>query len=543
VNPKSDEEVFCLGVRLAHSLDGGKTFSFIGGQVNHISGGIAQGLHLDQCELWIDPSNSNHLALGNDGGFYVSYDKGSSWTHYNNIPTGEFYDITIDKANYLIYGGTQDDATVYGPPKELNTKFPDPWKYLWIDPWDGGDGCVTQIDPNDPSIIYYSRQHGDALRLDKSKDVAVSIMPTLPKGSKDTLVFNYMTPYFLSMHSKNTLYHGGNYVLKSTNRGDTWNVISPNLSLSSDQQKNSFATGTIAESPLQKGLLYAGTDHGGFWVSQNDGKNWQEYSSGLANNYIRSIAPSQFKVSRVYLAMTGINYDDLHSYLYCSEDHGKSWRSISAGLPDEPVNVIKEDVSNENILYAGGLRGVYVSLDRGTSWSYLGTGMPATAISDLEIHTPTKDLIAATHGRGIYKINLKSIQQKLNKNLPEEKDHLFEIGKLMRPWFNSSGGEPDYRTVEKSSFTYWLSAAKKITLAILGPNNKEIWKTEMEETQGLHEFRWDPVIKRESSDYPYFIHYDQFIEAGTYTLRLSTDQGNQEQRFTVTNGISPYVEK
>jgi photosystem II stability/assembly factor-like uncharacterized protein len=541
VNPKNDEEVFCLGVRLAHSLDGGKTFSFIGGQVNHITPSLAQGLHLDQCELWINPTNPNHLALGNDGGFYVSYDKGLTWVHYNNIPTGEFYDITIDQSDYTIYGGTQDDASVFGPPKELNTRFPDLWKYVWIDPWDGGDGCVTQIDPDDKSIIYYSRQHGDAMRLDKSKDVAVSIMPSLPADMKDTLVFNYMTPYFLSAYDSKTLYHGGNFVMKSTDRGDTWKVISPNLSNSSFEEKKSFATGTIVESPIQKGLLYAGTDHGSFWVSKSDGLIWEEHSTGIANNYIRSISPSHHKVSRVYMAMTGINYDDLKGYLYASEDYGKTWKSIAAGLPDEPINVIKEDPSNEKILYAGTVRGVFVSIDQGKNWSYLGINMPATAVSDLEIHLASMDLVVGTHGRGIYKTSLLPIQKMVSENLPTDKNHLFEISQATRPWFNSSSGEPDYRTVEKAIFSFWLSQAKPVTLSILDQSDNEIWKTELSGTKGFNQYRWDMVVKRQTSDYPYFIHYDQFIKAGNYKVRIATSEGSIEMQFEVVNAISPYL--
>ena len=541
VNPINDEEVFCLGVRLAHSLDGGKTFSFIGGQVSRMTPSLAQGLHLDQCELWINPENPNHLALGNDGGFYVSYDKGLSWVHYNNIPTGEFYDITIDQSDYTIYGGTQDDATVYGPAKELNTKFPDPWKYVWIDPWDGGDGCVTQVDPEDKSIIYYSRQHGDAMRLDKSKDVAVSIMPTLPKEMKDTLVFNYMTPYFLSAYNSKTLYHGGNYVLKSTDQGDTWRVISPNLTNSSFEEKKSFATGTIVESPTEKGLIYAGTDHGAFWVSKNDGVIWEEHSTGIANNYIRSISPSNHKASRVYMAMTGINYDDLNKYVYASEDYGKSWKSIASGLPNEPINVIKEDPTNEKILYAGSMRGVYISIDRGNSWSYLGINMPATAVADLEIHLPTMELVVGTHGRGIYKTSLKPIQKMVSENLPTSKDYFFEINQVARPWFNSSSGEPDYRTVEKAIFSFWLSEPKPVTLSIFDKSNKEIWKTDVTGHQGFNQYRWDLVVKKQTSDYPYFIHYDKFIEAGTYTVKISSGDSHLEQPFEIVKGESPYI--
>lgn len=543
LNPQNDDEVYCLGVRLARSGDGGKTFSFIGGLVTRMTPSLAQGLHLDQCELWINPANPHHLALGNDGGFYVSYDQGLSWVHYNNIPTGEFYDLTIDQKNYLIYGGTQDDATVVGPAKEFNPRFPDPWKYVWIDPWDGGDGCVTQIDPDDPAIIYYSRQHGDAVRLDKSKDEAVSIMPKLPSSSKDTLVFNYMTPYFLSAYNSKTLYHGGNFVLKSTDRGNSWSVISPHLSRSAHPAKQSFATGAIVESPIIKGLLYAGTDHGACWVSKNDGLTWEEQSDGLANNYIRSIAPSRFQASRVYLAMTGINYDDLGSYLYVSEDYGKHWRNISAGLPAEPVNVIIEDPTQEDILYAGGVRGVYVSIDRGNRWFYLGSQLPSTSIADLEIHRASMDLIAATHGRGMYKINLRPLQRMVQQKLPAEKNHFFSLMPAYRPWFNSSGGEPDYRTLEKISFSFWLNQGQKTRLSVYDSKGQEVWHTALDGHYGFNQYRWDLVVERLSSDEPYFIHYHKFIEAGNYIVRISAAGEILEQPLTVLNGISPYLEK
>ncbi|MGB4960290.1 MAG: hypothetical protein WBO36_12495, partial [Saprospiraceae bacterium] len=394
VNPMDDEELYCLGVRLARSSDGGKTFSLIGGDVTRATPSIAKGFHLDQCELWINPKNPNHLAAGNDGGFYVSYDKGLSWFHYNNIPVGEFYDITIDQKNYIIYGGTQDNATVSGTASEIKPNYPDTWKYVWIDPWDGGDGCVSQVDPEDDHTVYYSMQHGHAVRYDTKMDTTHVIQPKLPETYSDTLVFNYVTPYFISPHQSKTLYHAGNFVFKSTDRGDHWEVISPNLSASSDKGKKSFAIGALAESGLQTGLLYAGTDKGAFWTTHDDGQLWEENSTGLSNNYIRSICPSRFSKSRVYLAMTGINYDDLQSYLYMSDDFGKHWRNIAKGLPNEPVNVIIEDPIFENILYTGCFRGVYITFDRGTSWSYLGKNMPGTAIADLEIHEEKMDLVA-----------------------------------------------------------------------------------------------------------------------------------------------------
>lgn len=538
VNPQNDEEVFCLGIRLARSEDGGKTFSFIGGNVTRSTPSLAKGFHLDQCELWINPNNPQHLAAGNDGGFYVSYDKGLSWFHYNNIPVGEFYDITIDQKNDVIYGGTQDDATVYGQPKELKPNFPDTWKYLWIDPWDGGDGCVSQVDPEDDNTVYYSAQHGYAIRYDKKMDTTHRIQPRLPKNSTDTLVFNYITPYFISPHHSKTLYHGGNFIFKTTDRGDNWQVISPNLAVSNINEKKSFATGALVESKTEKGLLYAGTDKGAFWVTKNDGTNWVENSIGLANNYIRSICPSRFVKSRVYLAMTGINYDDLQSYLYLSEDYGKNWTSIAAGLPNEPVNVILEDPTDENILYAGALRGVYMSTNRGKTWAYLGNNMPSAAIADLEIHDNTMDLVVATHGRGIYKINLRPIHAMVSKNLPPDKDHLFNIPESTRPSLSSHSGEALYQTLEKVSIPFWLNEAKSISLSIKDKENKIIWTITQQGQKGFNEYRWDLIVKKEKSDLPYFVHYDKFVEAGNYTLILSDGKTTLEQVFVVKNGVS-----
>ena len=540
VNPKNDDEIYCLGVRLAHSVDGGKTFSLIGGEVQRARPSPAKGFHLDQSELWINPNNPQHIAAGNDGGFYVSYDGGLTWFHYNNIPVGEFYDITIDQKNYTIYGGTQDNATVFGPPKELNPSVPDPWKYLWIDPWDGGDGCVTQVDPEDDNIVYYSAQHGDVIRLDRSADTAVGIMPKLPKEIKDTLLFNYVTPYFISSHQKETLYQGGNYIFKSIDRGNNWKVISPNLSISASKEKRSFSCGALAESFFRKGLLFAGTDKGAFWVSEDDGVSWVENDRGLANNYIRSIYPSRFVKERVYVAMTGINYDDLAGYLYLSEDFGKNWVNIATGLPNEPVNVILEDPTNENILYAGCFRGVYLSIDRGKHWSCLGNNMPGTAIADLEIHEPTMDLIAATHGRGIYKINLRPIQALAGKRISMDSDYLFKTAESQLPWFQSASGLPDYRTFEKTTITFWLNKPKPVSLSVRDEANKEIWTLKLNGVQGFNQYRWDLIVSREQSDLPYFTQYEKYLKAGTYKMILLNGEAEFEQPFNVTSSLSPY---
>lgn len=520
VNPQDDEEIFGLGVRLAHSTDGGKTIDFIGGDVYHLFPSAADPLHLDHCELWINPTNPNHIALANDGGLYTSYDKGENWMHHNNIPSGEFYNIVLSKTDpYMIYGGVQDDATVYGPSREYDPRYHKDWKYLWVDAWSGGDGCVTCVDPEDPNTVYFSMQNGAARRRDMKTGESVSIRPQLPEGHEGTANFNFVAPYFISPHNHNTLYHGGNYVFKSEDRGDTWQVISEDLSISSDPAKASTAAGALIESEMKTGLLYMGTDKGAFWVSKDDGKTWEENSTGLPNNYIRSIAPSRFKESRVYITLSGMNYDDFSNYIYVSENYGKSWKSLSGNLPDEVANVILEDPKDENLIYAGLYRGVYMSTDRGQSWSLLGKNMPAVSVADLAIDEKTMDLVVGTHGRGIYKVNLSPIHEASSAS--DSDLHLFALPEFRLPRLRDTHKDVDYETLQKTTISYLLRKPAKVSLKIIDKDEKTIWSHQMDGIKGINEFRWDLVLEKIKSDQPYFFRYDQFIKPGDYQLVLS----------------------
>jgi len=539
VNPKNDDEIYSLGVRMAHSKDGGKTFSTVGGNIQHLQPSPAQTLHLDHCELWINPFNPNHLALGNDGGLYVSYDKGANWLHLNNIPTGEFYDITLDDQKpYNIYGGVQDNATVYGPAKEWNPHKHDPWKYLWIDPWSGGDGCVTQVDPEDPNTVYFSRQHGDGLRKDMAADTSITIGPSRKKTSKENnLRYNFVSPYFISPHDSKTLYHGANHVIKSSDRGNSWQIISGNIAESSKPEKNSWAAGAIAESELQPGLLYVGTDHGAFWISKNSGKVWKEFSDGLPNAYIRSIQPSNFKKSRVYLTMTGINYDDLNNYMFVSENYGKTWNSITADLPNDPANVIQEDPVYKNILYAGCYRGVYISINRGKSWNLLGNNMPAVSVADLAIQKRENELVAGTHGRGIYYLNLNPIHRAFQLNSNEKKGHhLFDIPHAQYPKQMDTSRDMDQSTITKLPISFWVPQKGKVNISIIDQSEKNtIWEMDFMASKGLNQLRWDLVIETQDSDLPYFRRYQKYIKPGIYGLQLKTDNKTMQKNLTVIN--------
>jgi len=539
VNPKNDDEVWACGVRIAHTADGGKTFDLVGGDVFHLFPNPSDPLHLDHCEIWVDPLDPNHLAVGNDGGLYVSEDKGKTWMHYNNLPVGEFYDIAVDEQDpYNVYAGAQDDASVFGPAREWKPKYQDGWKYVWLDAWSGGDGCYTVPDPGDPNTVYFSSQNGAIRRKDLKADRSVGIMPRPSKESGIKTAYNFVAPYILSPHDRLTLYHAGNYVFKSVNRGDAWTPISPDLSKSAFPGKLSTAAGAIAESRLTPGLLYVGTDKGALWVTKDDGREWVERSAGLPDRYIRSICPSRFALSRVYLTLSGLNDDDFKAYVFVSEDFGAYWTPIKANLPDEVAYGILEDPTNADILYAGTFRGVFISTDRGKSWSLLGPNMPGAAISRLVIQEREMDLLAGTYGRGIYKMNLRPIHAAF-KGGPPASDRLFDPPTARLPWINDTHRDPRLSTMEAVPITFYLRKDAAVTLTVKDKAGKAVWSTPVAARAGFNQVPWDLVTVRTDSPQPYFTAYLAFAPAGTYEVAVSGEGIDLKAGLTIVPRSSP----
>jgi hypothetical protein len=376
-------------------------------------------MHLDMHAMWIDTSDPNHLILGNDGGVYVSYDRGEIWLHLNNIPIGEFYAVSVDDAKpYNIYGGTQDDAAMYGPSdyniSDRLTKYGvvSPWKNVYLDQWGGGDSYFTYPDPTVSSVIYYEHQFGHIIRKNMKTGKAVGIQP---KAGKDEppLRYNWMTPYLISKYEPHTLYYATQKLLKSTDRGDHWVSISPDLTSDpgADKQGNvPYGTiTTISESPLKQGLLYAGTDDGNIHFTADDGKNWTKIDQGLPEKWVTRVRASQHNVATVYATLTGYREDDFESYVYLSDDYGKTWKSIKGNLPTESINVIVEDPRSADVLYIGTDLGVYVTLNRGKDWISLCNNLPTSAVHDLALQQRDLELVAGTHGRSIFILDIKSI--------------------------------------------------------------------------------------------------------------------------------------
>lgn len=413
VSPDNEDMIYICGFRLLISTDGGKHFERAGETVVRLleHEGV-NTLHLDHHDLWIDPSHPDRLVLGNDGGLFISYDRGQTWLHINNLPIAEFYNVSVDNAvPYNIYGGTQDNAALYGPSDyEIKNGTPDPWQQIFLDPWAGGDAFATLLDPVDANLVYYVQQNGDMhrKRLDSSiwatRKNTANIRPRAARG-EPALRFAWNTPMILSSHQPYALYCGANKVFKSTNRGDNWTCISPSLS------KNKGLL-SLSESPMKPGVLYAGGDNGTVHVSQDDGALWQDISQGLPKTRVTRVLASQHQLSRAYVTLSHKGASEYSPYMYRTNDDGQTWQRITGNLPLESVNVIVEDPRNENTLYIGTDMGVYVSMNQGKQWHSLCNHIPSTPVVDMVIHPRDFELVAATHGRSIFVLDVKNILTK-----------------------------------------------------------------------------------------------------------------------------------
>ncbi|MCJ7580515.1 MAG: hypothetical protein MUP98_08260 [Candidatus Aminicenantes bacterium] len=425
VSPDNTDEIYVLGNKLIRSRDGGKTFEPTGETIVHLLPHDIRVMHLDMHEMWIDPNTPDRLLLGNDGGFYCSYDRGTTWLHFNNLPIGEFYAISVDMAEpYNIYGGTQDDAALLGPSRhnieDRLSKYGvgDPWKHIYLDRWGGGDSYFTELDPSDPNTIYYEHQFGEFRRKNMKTGETKSIKPVAEEGEPQ-LRRNWMSPYFLSFFNPQTVYYAAHKVYKSLDRGDTWECISPDLTTNPGPEKQGdvpFGTITsLSESHLKKGLIYAGTDDGNVQVTQDDGESWTLIKSGLPVKWVSRVIASQHEAGTVYVSFTGYREDDFEKYLYMSADFGNTWVSIAGNLPSESINVIREDPQDKNILYVGTELSVYVSLDRGQRWHSLSNHLPTTPVHDLVIHPRENEMVIGTHGRSCFVLDVKPIQNHIRK--------------------------------------------------------------------------------------------------------------------------------
>ncbi|MDP2041514.1 MAG: glycosyl hydrolase [Algoriphagus sp.] len=395
VSTSDENEIFVLGVPLLVSRDGGKNFS----RTDSIG-----RPHSDHQAMWINPQDSKHILLGNDGGLYRSYGGGERWDHMNTqMPISQFYSVMVDQATpYHIYGGMQDNGVWFG--KSTN-KPEDPWEPLF-----GGDGMVVAVDTRNNDIVYTGSQFGNYARINKKTGERKRITPGHDIGNAPNR-WNWRTPAELSYHNQDIVYMGSQYVYQSLDQGKTWTTISPDLTKNKKSGNVPYATlSVVEESPLEFGTLYAGSDDGNVWVTRNNGGNWTSLNAGLPQDrWVSSISPSKYKEGRVYITLNGYRYDEFNTYVFKSKDYGKTWKSIKANLPEESTNIIIEDPKMPNILYLGTDHGLYVSMDEGNNWSLFQGEIPNVAIYDMVIQERENHLIVGSHGRSVYVVDLKQI--------------------------------------------------------------------------------------------------------------------------------------
>ena len=494
VDPSNKECIYLAGVPLIKSDDGGKTYTAIS----------KENVHSDHHALWINPERSGHLINGNDGGVNITYDDGNHWMKNNSPQVGQLYAINVDyESPYPVYGGLQDNGVWKGA---HNTTEDSRWHQTGKNPWEmimGGDGMQVQIDSRNSNIVYTGFQFGNYYRLNLEDGSRKYIQPKHELG-ESPYRFNWQTPILLSMHNQDIFYLGGNKLHRSLNQGDDWEAISDDLTQGGKKGNVAYGTlTTISESPFKFGLLYVGSDDGLVHVSKNGGGSWENISSGFPKNlWVTEIAASQHKKSRVYLTLNGYRWDDFTSYIYVSEDYGKSWKSISANIPTSPVNALVEDSENENLIFVGTDNGLYVSFNKGESWELMQNGMPNVAVHDLVIQSKAKHLLIGTHGRSIYKTDISSLQ-KIDAQVMGDALTVFKVENIKhsKNWGNawSSWMKPNTPGLDVHFYT---NNGGRFNASIQTANGVEVASTTVESDNGLNILSHDLAFsKKGKSDF------------------------------------------
>ena len=393
-----------LSVGVTHTTDGGKTWS------------SPFGFGGDNHALWINPNDTDHMILGHDHGMGVTFDAGRTWLSPDNKPLAQFYAIAYDMEQpYNVYGGLQDNGSARGPSTmKGGGSIPfEAWYRVG-----GGDGFYNAVDPTDSRWLYNESQFGAIQRMDQTTGQSRSIRYTRPQG-QDALRWNWSSPILISPHNPEVVYHGANVLLRSSNRGATWTEISPDLTKNLPDRRNGsgniqYATlTTIDESPVVGGVIWVGTDDGNVQVTRDAGKTWTnvtEKITGHPGHWVSRVIASHHDAGTAFATVTGYRHDDFKPYVWKTTDYGATWTSIAGNLPNEAINVIREDRRNPNLLFVGTDFGVYASLDGGKAWQRMKNGLTTNPVHDLAIHPREQELIVGTHGRGIYIADISGLQ-------------------------------------------------------------------------------------------------------------------------------------
>jgi len=557
--PHKFDRIYLADVQMQVSEDGGKTFKKMKGRYKHV----------DHHVLVFRADDPAYLLVGTDGGLYESFDLAENWRFFPNLPVTQFYKVAVDDAQpfYNIYGGTQDNATQGGPSRTV-------WSHgIENSDWFrtvGGDGHQPATEPGNPNIVYSESQEGVLSRIDVTTGEIVLIQPQ-PEAGEDSERFNWDSPILVSPHSPTRIYFASHRLWRSDNRGDIWTSISGDLTRNQyrmslpimdqtwswdatwdfDAMSNYNTITSIAESPLQEGLIYVGTDDGLIQITEDGGQNWKRIEVGTLPGipktaFVNDLKADLFDVNTVYIALDNHKFGDLNPYLLKSTDRGKNWQSINGDIPERTlIWRLVQDHINPKLLFAGTEFGVYFTIDGGTKWIKLSGDVPTISFRDLAIQRRENDLIGATFGRSFYIFDDYSVLRHVNENQLKQEATLFPVRKAW--WYIERnlgviGGASHFTAPNPpfgATFTYYIKDALKTLKQIRQEKEKE----QIERKQNVTFPGWDKIETERRQEEPQ-IWLTVSDEAGNVIRRLKgvNKKGFHriawDLRYPATNAVS-----
>jgi photosystem II stability/assembly factor-like uncharacterized protein len=511
IDPNNDLRVWGLLDFLMKSEDGGKNFT----------PDMRTDAHWDFHDLWIDLHDSRHILAATDGGIYRSRDGAKTWEYLDILPLGQIYRAAYDSATpYHICGGFQDNGVLCSTSRNRSAEgiANTDWQRILT-----ADGFDVVLDSSDPDIIYSESQDGGLTRLDLKSHEWFPIAPEA-KAGEPLYRFGWEAPLIESSHDPKVLYFGANFLFRSTDRGNSWTRLGDDLTTAADRNKLLIlgkspsadtvslnygvaaypSISTIAESPLDPNILWVGTEDGNVQLSRDRGQTWKNVASAIPDLpqglWGSSIVASNAAPNVAYVAFDGHRSDDFKTYIFRTNDFGRSWTSVANGIPNGgTVQVLREDPANPNLLFAGTEYGAYITFDRGASWHKFGSGLPNVPVDDIRIQPREHDLILATHGRSFYVLDDIRPLEELNQTVLDSDLHLFHMRPAIswRLFISSNAYNGDhYFTAPNPPYgaliSYYLKQdAEKVTLTVRDHAGKPVQQIEGSGHAGLHRVNWD----------------------------------------------------
>lgn len=484
VDAQNTDVLYTVGVPLIQSKDGGKTWKSIS----------QENVHSDHHALWINPDMPGHLINGNDGGVNISYDDGETWFKANSPAVGQFYSVNVDMAKpYNVYGGLQDNGVWFGSSRTTENRS---WHQSGHNPFTsimGGDGMQVAIDTRDNATVYTGYQFGNYFRLNTKTEEQKYITPKHNLGERP-LRWNWQSPIVVSTHNQDVIYFGSNKFHRSLNQGNDFEALSGDLTKGGKKGNVPYGTlTTISESPIKFGLIYVGSDDGYIHRTDDGGYTWTKISDALPQDlWVSRVYASHHDKNRVYVSLNGYRFDHMDSYVYRSDDMGKTWTRIMKDLPAEPVNVVKEDPHHENLLYVGTDHQVYMSLDGGKSSVGVSNELPDVAVHDLVVHPRDKELVLGTHGRSIFIADLEPIYNFATSGSDLK---LFAFNKQTES--NRWGRDFGFGRVFEPSVDSWFIAPKKgsATVKVMHESGLVLHEMKIDAEKGLNALSYNLTVQ------------------------------------------------